>query len=201
VRTAQRDGTLEITVEDDGGGIDFEAIRRVAVANALIGPAQVSDEAALLELVYAPGFSTRASVTEVSGRGVGMDAVKSAISKVGGLWLAVSARWTPTVEPEPNADAIDPMQAIELLATSRQTSIDPSIAGRALSLRLRWGFLEASLRAATEPRVVTAERICPTADDHALEVVTIDGQETLLLRPEHLIELAVARGRAAGRGS
>lgn len=235
VRAAQRDATLEITVEDDGGGIDFEAIRRVALANALIEPARAGDEAALLELVYAPGFSTKANVTELSGRGVGMDAVKSAISKVGGqvrittsrkgttitigvpalvrslhayqflapgaaVSLAVSARWTPTVEPTPSPDAIDPLQAIELVATSRQTSIDPSVAGRALSLRLRWGFLEASLRAATEPRIVTAERICPTPDDHAIEVVTIDGQETLLIRPEHLIELAVARGRAAVRG-
>ena len=237
VRAVQRDSTLEICVEDDGRGIDFEAIRRIALAGGLIDPARADDEVALLELVYAPGFSTKPNVTDVSGRGVGMDAVKSALAKVGGqvrittsrsgtaitlgvpaltrhlhayqflapgasVVLAVSARWTPTVDPVSRVDAIDPLQAIELVTTARQTSIDPAIASRALSLRLRWGFLEASLLAATEPKLVTAERICPTPDDHAVEIVAIDGQETLLLRPEHLIELAIARGsRAAGRGA
>ena len=50
----------------------------------------------------------------------------------------------------------------------------------------RWGFLEVALKAASEPVLVTGERICPTDDDYPLEVISIKGQETLLLRPEHL---------------
>jgi two-component system, chemotaxis family, sensor kinase CheA len=230
VRIAPRDGSVDITIEDDGGGIDFAAIRRIALANQLIDPARAADEAALLELVYAPGFSTKSSVTDLSGRGVGMDAAKSALARVGGairiatsprgtavtvtvptlvrhvaayqflapsatVSLAVSARWTPSIDVSPHA--VDPLAAIQLAVAQRQTSIEPPPTSRALTLRLRWGFLEAHLRAATEPRLVTAERICSTPDDHAIEVVTVEGQETLLLRPEHIAELAVTRGRTA----
>ncbi len=232
VRVVPREADVEIAIEDDGRGIDFAAIRRIAIANSLIEPARADDEAALLELIYAPGFSTKQHVTDLSGRGVGMDAVKSAISRAGGririatsrrgtavvltvpalvrhmhayqflspsatVSLAVSARWSPAIEPTPSSDAVDPLAAIELVVGGRQTSIEPPVRERALSLRLRWGFLEAVLRAASEPRLVTAERICSTPDDHAIEVVTVEGQETVLLRPEHVAELAVARGRAA----
>jgi len=65
----------------------------------------------------------------------------------------------------------------------------PGEAPRDLVLRLRWGFLEIALRTSTAPTLVTAERICPTPDDQPLEVVMIDGVETLLLRPEYVTGL------------
>src|SRR5262249_19183137 len=74
VTVAQRDAGVEISVSDDGRGVDFAAIRELALAKHLIDPARASDEDALLELVYAPGFSTKSNVTETSGRGVGLDA-------------------------------------------------------------------------------------------------------------------------------
>jgi len=75
-----------IEVADDGRGIDPQAIRRKAWARGLIDEQQaerLSDQEAV-ELVFLPGFSTAEQVSDLSGRGVGMDAVRSAVEKLGG---------------------------------------------------------------------------------------------------------------------
>nr|WP_314469699.1 chemotaxis protein CheA [uncultured Sphingomonas sp.] len=85
--TAARDGdAVQITLSDDGAGIDPARIRDVAVARDLLpaeDAARLSD-GAVLRLIFAPGFSTARQVTEVSGRGVGMDAVHAAVERVRG---------------------------------------------------------------------------------------------------------------------
>ena len=75
-----------IEVSDDGVGIDVARVRQVAVTRGLITREQVAalTEAEALDLVFAPGFSTAARVTSISGRGVGMDAVRHAVERVGG---------------------------------------------------------------------------------------------------------------------
>lgn len=84
---ASRDGdAILVTLEDDGAGIDAERIRAAAISRGLLTPeaaAQLSDAAAL-RLIFAPGFSTASEVTEVSGRGVGMDAVLTAVERMRG---------------------------------------------------------------------------------------------------------------------
>lgn len=84
---AVRDGDfLVVEVSDDGKGIDVEAVRRAARRrDALDGAAieALSDEEAI-DLVFLPGVSTRQDVSDLSGRGVGMDAVRTAIEKLGG---------------------------------------------------------------------------------------------------------------------
>ncbi len=87
VLRARRDGDrVLVEVEDDGRGIDPGAIRRVARERGLAmgeGIDGMSDEEAI-GLIFAPGFSTASEVTELSGRGVGMDAVRSSIERLGG---------------------------------------------------------------------------------------------------------------------
>lgn len=78
----------EVTIDlsDDGRGIDIARVREIAVARGLIdaeAAAGLSD-AASADLVFAPGFSTASEVTQLSGRGVGMDAVRAAVTQVGG---------------------------------------------------------------------------------------------------------------------
>ncbi|MGH8202020.1 MAG: chemotaxis protein CheA [Steroidobacteraceae bacterium] len=75
-----------IEISDDGAGIDLARVREVAVTRSLITEEQLLTltEAEALDLVFAPGFSTAARVTEISGRGVGMDAVRRAVERVGG---------------------------------------------------------------------------------------------------------------------
>jgi two-component system, chemotaxis family, sensor kinase CheA len=74
-----------ITVEDDGAGIDHEKVRRVAVSKGLLEEAEVLSKREMLDLVFLPGFSTKENVSEVSGRGVGMDVVKKNVSKLSGM--------------------------------------------------------------------------------------------------------------------
>ena len=83
-------GTLVIDIEDDGCGIDVEAVRAAVVRRDLTkeSVAQSLSEAELLEFLMLPGFSMRDQVTEVSGRGVGLDVVQTTIRKVrGGIRL------------------------------------------------------------------------------------------------------------------
>ncbi len=75
----QSGGEVVITIRDDGRGIDRARVRAKAEANGLIQPDQVLSDQELLQLIFAPGFSTAAQITNLSGRGVGMDVVKRTI--------------------------------------------------------------------------------------------------------------------------
>lgn len=73
-----------IELTDDGAGIDRDVVRRKAIGKGIIGPdADLSDKE-IFSLIFAPGFSTSATVTSVSGRGVGMDVVKKTIDSLRG---------------------------------------------------------------------------------------------------------------------
>ncbi|MGB8853038.1 MAG: hybrid sensor histidine kinase/response regulator [Pirellulales bacterium] len=81
-----RAGMLQITLTDDGRGIDVDQLRDRAVGRGLVEQA-VADrlsELELLEFLFLPGFSTKDRVTEISGRGVGLDVVQSMVKAVGG---------------------------------------------------------------------------------------------------------------------
>lgn len=82
---------LEITLADDGAGLDPERLRAAARARGVAGAATL-DEAALHALIFTPGFSTAAGVSDISGRGVGMDAVRAAIAALGGQVALESRR-------------------------------------------------------------------------------------------------------------
>lgn len=81
-----RAGMLSITLTDDGRGIDPEQLRVRAVTKGLVAQAVADQlsELELLEFLFLPGFSTKESVTEISGRGVGLDVVQSMVKAVGG---------------------------------------------------------------------------------------------------------------------
>ena len=86
LRAFHESGQVTIEVEDDGGGIPVAAVRKKAVARGLVDQ-QVADtlpDERILQFIFEPGFSTAATVTAVSGRGVGMDVVKTNIEAIGG---------------------------------------------------------------------------------------------------------------------
>ena len=83
---AQQGGNVRIEIRDDGRGIDPHRLKKKATERGLLSPEQahsMSDREAVL-LIFAPGFSTAEKVTDVSGRGVGMDVVRSNIERLGG---------------------------------------------------------------------------------------------------------------------
>ncbi|WP_414882364.1 chemotaxis protein CheA [Sphingomonas sp. Leaf5] len=80
----QAGGEVVITIRDDGRGINRARVRAKAEANGLIQPDQALSDHDLLQMIFAPGFSTAATVTSLSGRGVGMDVVKRTIEGLRG---------------------------------------------------------------------------------------------------------------------
>lgn len=90
---AQVGERIVIRVLDDGKGMDPDMLRRKAVEKGLLDPDQAArlTDAECFELIFLPGFSTRQEVSDISGRGVGMDVVKTRVSELGGT-LAVTSR-------------------------------------------------------------------------------------------------------------
>jgi len=86
VRAYHRGNHIFIEVEDDGRGIDYEKVRESAVASGALSPVAASElsERELRELLFRPGFSTASSTTELSGRGVGLDVVRSNVHALNG---------------------------------------------------------------------------------------------------------------------
>lgn len=83
--TARHDaGNIVIGISDDGGGLDVERIRKKAIANGLIEAGAQLSQQELFQLIFHPGFSTAEQVTNLSGRGVGMDVVRRNIEELQG---------------------------------------------------------------------------------------------------------------------
>ncbi len=84
--TQQEDGQIVLTAEDDGNGINFDAIRNKAIALGWVSEEEALklDERKLLNFMFSNGFSTAQEETEDAGRGVGMDIIKDTIQKMGG---------------------------------------------------------------------------------------------------------------------
>ena len=97
VASKQQDHVL-IEVSDDGKGIDYDQIRKAAVKKGVM-PQTQADAASgreLLDLLFRPGFSTKSQVTEVSGRGVGLDVVKRAVEELGGSVMVTTSKGAGT---------------------------------------------------------------------------------------------------------
>lgn len=87
VLSAEQEGDhILLVIEDDGGGMDPAMLKRRAVEKGLIAPeaAERMSDGEAFDLIFAPGFSTRTEVSDVSGRGVGMDVVKTSIARLNG---------------------------------------------------------------------------------------------------------------------
>ncbi|MFP3545495.1 chemotaxis protein CheA [Rhizobium sp. SIMBA_035] len=80
----QSGGEVIISIKDDGRGINRERVRAKAESSGLIAPGQPLSDSELLQLIFAPGFSTAAAITNLSGRGVGMDVVKKTVEALRG---------------------------------------------------------------------------------------------------------------------
>ena len=84
LRAARRGDRVRVEVQDDGPGLDPEAIRRTAIRRGIIAEGTTLSEDETADLVFRPGFSTRASSDTVSGRGIGLDAVKERVTTLRG---------------------------------------------------------------------------------------------------------------------
>jgi two-component system sensor histidine kinase and response regulator WspE len=168
VQVRHRAGMLAITVGDDGSGIDVEVIRRKAVERRHATPEMAArlTEAELLEFLFLPGFSTAGRVTDVSGRGVGLDVVQDTVRKVGGS-VHISTR--------PGLGTTFHLMLPITLSVLRAVLVD--IAGEPYAF--------------PHNRIDRLLRV-PRADVHSLEhrqFVTVDGRHVGLVLASQLLDL------------
>ena len=153
LRVRSRAETLLVEVADDGRGIDLERLRAAALARGVASKAELEamSEAETLALIFRPGFSTAAAVTRLSGRGVGLDVVRSAIAALGGtvavaskpgagttatLTLPISIAMTRLLVVRAAEDLYGvPMDHVVETARVAPDRIAPIRAGRALVIR------------------------------------------------------------------
>ena len=84
LKAFHRGGNIVIEISDDGRGLNREKIRQKAIKNGLISPSDALTDQEINRLILLPGFSTAEKITDISGRGVGMDVVKQAVEKLRG---------------------------------------------------------------------------------------------------------------------
>lgn len=87
----QEGNEIVVAMSDDGRGLDVEKIRERAISRGMLAPDQEIDNASLYDFIFQPGFSTAKEVTQIAGRGVGMDVVKSEVANLGGRIEIISA--------------------------------------------------------------------------------------------------------------
>lgn len=130
-------GALQITLSDDGRGLALARIRGVAAQRGWIEPNEPLSDEAVARLIFRPGFSTAKAVTEVSGRGVGMDAVKEMLEREHGR---IELRFTDerrgadfrqfqTIVSLPEAWAVDSLGAAIERDAAVASSVNPSHGG------------------------------------------------------------------------
>ena len=85
LKASQRGNHVIIEVKDDGGGIDVQKVKEKAIERGLLASDAELDEKGVIDFIFTPGFSTKEVVSEVSGRGVGMDVVKEKLAAIGGF--------------------------------------------------------------------------------------------------------------------
>jgi two-component system chemotaxis sensor kinase CheA len=174
---AHRAGDLVLVeVEDDGRGIDPAKVRQAALDRGLISreAADRMPDAEAIDLIFAPGFSTATEVTDLSGRGVGMDAVRAGVERLGGR---VSLRSTPG-----HGTSV----RLSLPLTVVMTKVMTVRAGREL-----YGV---PIDSVAETTIVPAERILPIGD---AEAFVLRDRTIPLLRLGRLLDIPVANPEAS----
>lgn len=84
LKASQRAGQVILELTDDGGGMDLAAIKQRGIERGFIDPNAELNESQLINLIFQPGFSTARTVTDISGRGIGMDVVRREITRLNG---------------------------------------------------------------------------------------------------------------------
>ncbi len=149
LRAVQEGSHVVIEVSDDGAGIAVEKVRQKAVERGLITPERAAHlvERELLQLVFLPGFSTAAAVINVSGRGVGMDVVRTNVEKINCSRSRSPSCAARSGVTRPRSMALLRIFSGEIPAPSSDTSMTtwlPSCAARRISVPS--GFLPAASR-------------------------------------------------------
>jgi len=168
VAMSETDEEIVLRIRDDGKGFDHEKIRAKAVDMGILAEGAAVDERTLVEVVFAPGFSTAAQVTDVSGRGVGMDAVRRNVEDAGGRI---------EIETEPGKGSEIGIRLPKTIGTQIINSFVISVGGERVVLptdRITGSFKAES----TELHTLPSGGLCISRNEDILPVYSLDGPLT-----------------------
>ncbi|QDT08164.1 hybrid sensor histidine kinase/response regulator [Planctomycetes bacterium K23_9] len=182
-----------IEIRDDGGGLDYEAIRRRGISSGLLANDQSVSQSELSQLIFQPGFSTRESTNQAAGRGVGMDVVASTLKRMRG-WLDVDSDPGKGTRirlsfPIPSViqHAMVFRSAGRLFALPMQSvqCVNPELGG-ATTLRFSEVFGETKDFAAQDEQRIVLTDTASRTDGHGRVTLLVDevlGAEEVVVRP------------------
>jgi len=204
---------ISLLVEDDGTGVDIDAVRVRAVERGLLSPELARDAPAerVLECLLAPGFSTRDSTSELSGRGIGLDAAHAAVRELGGdLTLESHYGWGTTLRASvadargaldilsfdsphsevrfaiPAIHAVKKTDALSTVALEDVLRIPKSDRAKPQSFSVFSADFAVTIDAVAKPTPERALRTCPTQEEELVEIVDVGERQLVLVRPEVL---------------
>lgn len=219
------DDWIEVCVDDDGRGVDLEHVRSRAIELGFLSPerAAAASDQELVNLLFEPGFSTRRHVTDVSGRGVGLDALRNALKKIGGtirlkslkgegthvcvrvpqasrfiqahcfrapgaaIPLSVPAAFHVSSQSDHfGSNALDPLELLQIIIPERKFDSKYLQSG-GIALQFQKNSFAIALASEAECCECRVERLCPTSEQFPVEVVLVNGEEGLLLKPGALL--------------
>jgi two-component system chemotaxis sensor kinase CheA len=211
LRAYQESSHVIIEVSDDGAGIGVERVRNKAIEKGLISAERAArlSERELLQLIFLPGFSTAEAVTNVSGRGVGMDVVRTNVEKIGGkveiesrpgkgTTLRLRIPLTLAIIPALIVRSLDQSFALPQGALSELVHIPPE----RVSAAIEWmeGTPLYRLRGQLLPLIFLDRMLSPSLKSPGLHLAAA-GQDTALQAPaarDHFIAVLDADGRRFG---
>ncbi len=215
------DSELELTVSDDGRGIDFAKVRASALARGLVDAptADRLEPARWIDIMCSPGFTTRDAASEISGRGVGLDAVRAAANELGGEVTAnsrdgVGMTWHVTFTVPQTVEEVHVLRIANLpfpvAIDAGWHPVRAAVDAVTLDIGQALGIAEATSGSAIAftrdhaPAIsimceqlrgtMKAHRIVPSPATASGEVVSLDMVEALLVRPERLVNVALLEG-------
>lgn len=196
---------VEISVSDDGRGVNLSEVRRKAHEKGTFGDIDALSEAQLIDAVlFAPGFSTAAQVTNLSGRGVGLDVVRSRVTQLGGQvlvdrnehagmtftlsvpasvvslrGLSVTAEGAAFVLPSSHVVRTLRVRAHEVGSAEGVTTIRTA---QGEPLRLRWLSSEMGMRRSDDPAVLQVVIVSEGSHQLGLVVDEVQGDTTYVIK-------------------
>lgn len=212
--TLSREGELaRLVVDDDGAGIDVERVRARAVERGLLS-AEMAAHASLariIECLFSPGFTTREEASEISGRGIGLDAVYAAVDEAGGTIALASEPKASTTLTVTVPDVRGAMEIVHFSGSKSNVRfgvpasfhvrrsdrpsgilledvfrLPQTTSGGGSPLSISGEGVSLTVEAGSKGTLARALRKCPTPAEELVEIVWIPEGEVVLVRPEVL---------------
>ena len=195
-------GNIVIEISDDGGGINRQAVLEKAIEKGIVEPTASLSDTQVFDLLFEPGFSTAKEVSDISGRGVGMDVVKRIIQSLGGRiqveseqgkgsTFKVNLPLTLAILDGQLVRVGDEVYIIPLIAIVESLQVDPSLVNRASGDMLLYRLREDNVPVLPVYQLFNLPADNTNINESLLVVVEADGQKVGLMVDDLLAQQQV----------